>query len=55
MGYKILKKMFYDNDTTYDYGYLSEEEIKAQTRGFKEIDDGVFTRKNCSYFYITLD
>lgn len=49
-----LQKLFYDNDKVLDYGLLTEKDIKAQTKGFKEISNGVYTRKNCKYFYIVI-
>lgn len=52
---KRLVKEYYDNDIKYDYGYLTDEDIKAQTRGFKEFVEGIFTRQNCNYFYLILE
>ena len=55
MTYKRLLKSYYDKNEQLDYGFLSEDDIKAQTKGFKEFVPGVFIRKNCNYFYMTTE
>lgn len=52
--YKMIN-MFTDNEATLDYGFLSDEDIKLVTRGYKfDKETGVFTRKGShSGFFVT--
>ena len=53
--YKRMSKFIYETGEERDYGYLSEQQIKAQTKGFsysEECGYGVYKRKGCKFAYI---